>query len=75
MNRLNDWQGLLNIANEDLAMYGYGLKVYEPEEEGFYFLDILKDGKYIDNYAGNYYEDELSELVNDAWHYVKSNLL
>ena len=74
MNRINDWQGLLNIANEDLAMYGYGLKVYEPEEEGFYFLDILKDGKSIDNYAGNYYEDELSDLVNDAWYHVKTNL-
>lgn len=72
MNRYNDWETLLKIANEDLAQYGFGLKVYEPEEEGFYFLDIYKNGKFSENYAGNYYEDELSDLVNDAWYYVKN---
>ena len=49
------------------------MKVYE-EEEGFYFLDIVKDGV-AENYAGNYYEDELSDLVNDAWYHVKENLV
>lgn len=73
MNRRNDWEGILKIANEDLAAYGYSLKVYE-EEEGFYFLDIVKDGV-AENYAGNYYEDELSDLVNDAWYHVKENLV
>ena len=74
MNRINNWEGLLKISNEDLANYGYALKVYEPYEDGCYFLDILKDGKSIENYAGNYYEDELSDLVNDAWYYVKREL-
>ena len=74
MNKRNDWENLLSIANNDLAKHGFSLKVYEPEEEGFYFLDILKDGKEFDNYAGNYYEEELEELVSEAWGYVKSEL-
>lgn len=73
MNRNYDWKTLLTYANEDLAAYGYSLKVYE-KEEGFYFLDIVKDGV-DENYAGNYYEDELSDLINDAWHHIKTNLV
>lgn len=73
MNRRNDWEGILKIANEDLATYGYSLKVYEGEE-GFYFLDIVKGGV-VENYAGYYYEDELSNLVNEAWYHVKEKLV
>lgn len=74
MNRRNDWKQLLKSANEDLTPHGYALKVHEPEEKGFYACRILKDGKTVETYAENYYEDELSDLVNEAWHYVKSNL-
>ena len=75
MNRINDWENLLKIANEELNPKGFGLKVYEPEEEGFYFLDIYKDEKYLETYAENYYEDELSDLLIDAWHYVNTEKL
>ena len=70
MNRRNDWESTLKETNADLSSFGYSLKVYE-EEPGFFFLDIVKDGK-AENYAGNYYEDELEDLILDAWHYVKS---
>jgi len=69
MNKHNDWENLLKYANEDLATIGCELKIYE--EDGCYSCDIWKDGKALEIYAENYYEDELSDLVNDAWHDVK----
>ena len=72
MNRVNDWRSLLAIANEDLAKIGYELKIYE--EDGCYSCDIWKNGVAYNIYAENYYEDELSELINDAWHHVKTEL-
>ena len=69
MNRYNDWQNLLEIANEDLERTGYSLLIVEPEE-GFYDCEIRKDGELVEVYAENYYEDELSGLVWDALHYA-----
>ena len=69
MNRYNDWQTLLAYANEDLEKAGYSLLIVEPEE-GFYNCEIRKDGELVEVYAENYYEDELSDLVNDALHYA-----
>lgn len=72
MNRVNDWKKLLEIANEDLKLYGYELHVFDYGD-GYYICEILKDGMSEEVYAENFYEDELSDLVNEAWHYVKSN--
>ena len=69
MNRRNNWKQLLQFANEDLDKSGYSILVVEPEE-GFYNCEIRKDGKLVEVYAENYYEDELSDLVNDALHYA-----
>jgi hypothetical protein len=74
MNRYNDWQGLLKMANEDLDKFGYSLLIVEPEE-GFYNCEIRKDGNLVETYAENYYEDELSDLITDAWHDTKLKLV
>ena len=74
MNRYNDWQGLLEMANEDLDKFGYSLLIVEPEE-GFYNCEIRKDGELVETYAENYYEDELSDLITDAWHDTKLKLV
>jgi hypothetical protein len=74
MNRYNDWQGLLKMANEDLDKFGYSLLIVEPEE-GFYNCEIRKDGNLVETYAENYYEDELSDLITDAWHDIKLKLV
>jgi hypothetical protein len=74
MNRYNDWQGLLEMANEDLDKFGYSLLIVEPEE-GFYNCEIHKDGELVETYAENYYEDELSDLITDAWHDTKLKLV
>jgi hypothetical protein len=75
MNKRNDWQSDLEWVNKTLGRHDYSLKIYEPEEEGFYSLDILKDGKVVETYAENYYEEELSDLITDAMNYVFLNLI
>ena len=74
MNRYNDWQGMLKMANEDLDKFGYSLLIVEPEE-GFYDCEIRKDGELVEIYAENYYEDELSSLIIDAEAYVKQEII
>ena len=69
MNKYNDWKNLLKIANEDLEKTGYSLLIVEPEE-GFYNCEIWRGGTVAEVYAENYYEDELSDLITDAWHYA-----
>ena len=64
MNRINDWQELLRLANEDLSPRGIAIKV--EDDEGRYSVDI--DGI---PFAENYYEDDLSECVNDAWAHAR----
>lgn len=77
-NRCNDWQGMIKLANEDLKKYGAMLKL--DNDEGAYSVEILygvnpKDNtkfKESDCYAENYYEDELSELINEAWYHARA---
>ena len=73
MNKYNDWENLLSLANEDLKAYGYEILV-EESISGCYDCEILKDGVAVENYAQNYYWDELEELVTDAWHYVSNKI-
>ena len=68
-NRHNNWKQLLEYANEEIGKYGYSILIVEPEE-GFYNCEIWKDGKKVETYAENYYEDELSDLMTEVWHYV-----
>jgi len=70
MNRRNDWQGLLKMANEELDEYGLSLLIVEPEK-GSFNCEIWENGKKVETYAENYYEDELPDLLTDAWHHTK----
>lgn len=74
MNKHFEWKKLLEFANDDLKGTGFSILITEPEE-GFYDCDIMRDGEVFDNYAGNFYEDELDDLVNEVWHHVKANIL
>ena len=73
MNRRNDWENLLRIFNEDLEKSGYSIDIVQPED-GFYNCEIWKNGKCVEVYAENYFEDELSDLVHDAFHYVYNKI-
>jgi len=70
MNRCNDWENILNLANEELGKHGVSIRITEPEEDGYYSCEIWKNGELVELYAENYYEDELSGLVTDVWHYA-----
>ena len=67
MNKYNDWETIIKYANEDLEKYGYSLLLTE-DEEGYYSLEVWKNGEFFDNYAENYWEDELTDLLTEAWH-------
>lgn len=73
MNRCNDWEKLLSIFNDDLKETGYSLSITEPED-GFYNCEIWEDGKRAEIYAENYYEDELTDLLYDAFEHVRTEL-
>jgi len=73
MNAYNDWENLLRICNEDLEKTGYSLLLTE-DEDGYYSCEIWKDGKKLDTYAENYWEDELTDLITDATHHVLTYL-
>ena len=73
MKRRNDWENLLRIFNEDLEKTGYSIDIVQPED-GYYNCEIWKDGKRVEVYAENYFEDELSSLITDANHYILTTL-
>ena len=69
MNRYNDWENLLRIYNEDLEKTGYSLLLTKDEDD-YWSCEIRKDGELVETYAENYWEEELSDLIIDAAHYV-----
>lgn len=80
-NRCNDWQELLKLANKDLEKYGTALHVTKDDVDGtfsltIHFSKVNAKGKEIwfvnDHFAENYYEDEMSALINDAWVHARA---
>ena len=75
MARTKEWQSLLKHANKDLKRYGIELIVKKDEEDfGYYFLDISYSN-HVEDYAANYFENELYDLINDAWHHSLGQVL
>ena len=72
-NRVNNWEQLLELANKDLAKYGVPMKVLHDEITDYDLHIFYPDGT-TDIYAENYYEDELGELVNDAWAHARAKV-
>lgn len=72
-NKVNNWEELLKLANEDLKAYGCQISVYKTEDsEDFWQVDIDVIGMPTDCFAENYNEDELSECINDAWAHARA---
>lgn len=67
-----EWEVLLDKANKDLKEHGAQLIMSEEDDGGYYALDIKYAGGHTENYASGYWENELNNLINDAWHEVKS---
>lgn len=74
MNTRNNYRSLLKEANKDLKHWG--MKLVLHKEDGSYSLNIeSSDGAQKRNYASGYYENELEELINDAWAFAKQEPL
>lgn len=71
-NRVNNWQELLKLANEDLNKIGIEIIIGKDDEDSAdYFLNISY-GTHTETYAEGYYEDELQDLINDAWAHARA---
>jgi hypothetical protein len=75
MNKRNNWKGLLDLANADLAKVKSNktIKITDYYHDGCYTCEICEDGVSKAVYAENYYEEELSDLIHDAWTYCLTN--
>lgn len=81
MNTHNNWEQLRDFANEELKKHNAMLSVYEALD-GTFDIDILYDldftaepfdiTKYqeCETFASNYYENELADVITEAWHYA-----
>ena len=69
MNRRNNWQDALKIANESLKQFNISLKVIE--EDGTYGLDIVYPDN-VEHYACGYFEDELETLIQETYFELES---
>ena len=71
-NKVNNWEQLLELANKDLERYRVKMNVVHVDNTADYDLHILYPDGTTDIFAQNYYEDELGELVNDAWAHARN---
>ena len=67
-NKVNNWEELLKLANEDVKKYNAKIEVIN--EHGDFSVIITQDGVKRD-FAYGFYEDEISECINDAWANVR----
>lgn len=65
MNRRNDWESLLQIANEAVSEHNCEI-IVKKNKDRFYSVSI-KHGNDVEEFADNYLEDELSGCIHDAW--------
>ncbi len=71
-NRVNDWKGLLKLANDELNPMGFIVRC-EENKDGNYTIKI-HDGNCWEVFAYGYFEDELSSVINEAWAYANTKI-
>lgn len=76
MNKRNEWETTLQMANEDLKQYGMEI-IVRPDGPGMevdddYHTVFIKDDDEEEVFADNYYEHELGEVVNEAWAHARA---
>lgn len=80
MNKVNDYENLLELANKDLKQYNAELHVYDPGESGEYTIEIrtLNENGSVacsEDYDEGYYEEDLSDIINEAWAHAKKSAI
>lgn len=86
MNFRNPYKKTIELANEELKSHNAMLSLYE-DEDGNFSLDIIYGLDFSDpnnfditkyesceTYGENYFEDELDNLIIEAWHYALSKV-
>ena len=61
------WEAALEKANENLKEYGARLEVRRQLGGGDYSLNVSWSDGETENYASGFYEEELEQLVSEAW--------
>lgn len=61
------WEAALEKANENLKEYGAQLEVRRQLGGGGYSLNVSWNDGETENYASGFYEEELDQLVSEAW--------
>ena len=61
------WEASLEKANENLKEYGAQLEVRRQLGGGGYSLNVSWSDGETENYASGFYEEELEQLVSEAW--------
>ena len=62
-----EWEATLEKANENLKEYGAQLEVRRQLGGNVYSLNISWSDGETENYASGFYEEELDQLVSEAW--------
>lgn len=70
-NKVNNWKELLKLANKDLKKYNAEIGVYD--HDGEFSVTVVVNGEERE-FADGYYEDELGDLINDAWAHAKAKV-
>lgn len=68
---MKEWEEVLKKQNLNLKQKQVTLHV--KEEDGCYSLDIHYQNGDVSNYADGYYENELPDLIYDAYCYAKEH--
>ena len=61
------WEAALEKANENLKEYGARLEVRRQLGGNGYSLNVSWSDGETENYASGFYEEELDQLVSEAW--------
>ena len=65
-NFRNNWKGFLDIANEELKNYDAEI-IVEKDDDGYFSVYIKYADGSVDDFAENYFEDELEGCLTEAF--------
>lgn len=65
MNSKNSWSELLLMANQNLQKIGMEIEVIKNTDD-CYTVNI-KNGEQSTCFAENFFEEEMTDVINDAW--------
>ena len=73
-NYQKDWEEIyLPMANGDLKQFGYEIKV-ETDDDGYISVVIFRDGKEDDIWSENLREEEVCDIINEAWAHIRAKI-